>query len=211
MQQQRKGKNNMNLFYNQQGVGDVFLIQLTTDTPKEVKTDKHGDVVVLRNAETEDVIGFNVFQASSYAKVEDNGQVELTEDIVESLQQAFEKNGVEFTLDVDLSPKFVVGHVLQKDKHPNADKLSVCTVDVGNEQLQIVCGAANVDAGQNIVVAKVGAVMPSGMIIRDAELRGVASSGMICSASELGIPNAEENVGILVLAEDAVVGEEFQV
>lgn len=211
MQQQRKEKNNMNLFYNQQGVGDVFLIQLTTDTPKEVKTDKHGDVVVLRNAETEDVIGFNVFQASSYAKVEDNGQVELTEDIVESLQQAFEKNGVEFTLDVDLSPKFVVGHVLQKDKHPNADKLSVCTVDVGNEQLQIVCGAANVDAGQNIVVAKVGAVMPSGMIIRDAELRGVASSGMICSASELGIPNAEENVGILVLAEDAVVGEEFQV
>lgn len=200
----------MNLFYNKKNVGDVFLIQLTTDYPKDIQSDKHGDVVVIRNAETEEVIGFNVFQASSYAKVEENGQVTLTEEIVESLQQAFVKNGVEFTLDVDLSPKFVVGHILQKDKHPNADKLSVCTVDVGNEQLQIVCGAANVDAGQNVVVAKVGAVMPSGMVIRDAELRGVASSGMICSGSELGLPNAEENVGILVLAEDAVVGEAFQ-
>lgn len=208
---ERKGKNKMNLFYNKQHVGDVFLIQLTTDTPKDITSENHGDVVIIRNAETEEIIGFNVFRASSYVKVEENGRVELTEEIVNSLQQALVKNNVEYTFNVDLSPKFVVGHVLQKDKHPNADKLSVCTVDVGIEQLQIVCGAANVDAGQNVVIAKVGAVMPSGMIIRDAELRGVASSGMICSASELGLPNAEENVGILVLADDAVVGEAFQV
>lgn len=208
---ERKGKNKMNLFYNKQHVGDVFLIQLTTDTPKDITSENHGDVVIIRNAETEEIIGFNVFRASSYVKVEENGQVELTEEIVNSLQQALVKNNVEYTFNVDLSPKFVVGHVLQKDKHPNADKLSVCTVDVGIEQLQIVCGAANVDVGQNVVIAKVGAVMPSGMIIRDAELRGVASSGMICSASELGLPNAEENVGILVLADNAVVGEAFQV
>lgn len=197
----------MNLFYNEQGVGDVFLIQLTTNTPKEIETEKHGDVIVIRDAETKEIIGFNVFEASSYGAVEANGQVELTEEIVGNVQTAFEKNGVDYTLAVDLSPKFVIGHVLAKEKHPNADKLSVCTVDIGNEQLQIVCGAANIDAGQKVVVAKVGAVMPSGMIIRDAELRGVPSSGMICSASELAMPNAEKNVGILVLEEDAVVGE----
>ena len=77
--------------------------------------------------------------------------------------------------------------LLTKEKHPNADKLNVCTVDVGNETLQIVCGAPNVEEGQKVVVAKVGAVMPSGMVIRDAELRGVASSGMICSATELSL------------------------
>ncbi len=87
----------------------------------------------------------------------------------------------------------------KKKKHPNADKLNICKVDVGTETLQIVCGAPNVDAGQKVVVAKVGAVMPSGMIIKDAELRGVPSSGMICSAKELALPNAPQEKGILVL------------
>ena len=200
----------MNLFYNKEGVGNVFLIQLTTNTPKEVATEQSGDVVILRDAQTEEIIGFNIFEASSYAEVEANGQVELTEELVETLQQAMTKNNVAYTFDVDLSPKFVIGHVVSKEKHPNADKLSVCTVDVGTEQLQIVCGAANIDADQKVVVAQVGAVMPSGMVIRDAELRGVPSSGMICSTSELAIPNAEQNVGILVLETDAVVGEAFK-
>ena len=116
---------------------------------------------------------------------------------------------MDLKLDVDLSPKFVIGHVLTKEKHPNADKLSVCTVDVGDETLQIVCGASNVDVDQKVVIAKVGAVMPSGLVIRDAELRGVASSGMICSASELALPDAEKGVGILVLDENSVVGQPY--
>ena len=69
------------------------------------------------------------------------GEVELTEEIASLLQEALVKNDVEIKLDVDFTPKFVIGHVLKKEKHPNADKLSVCTVDVGNETVQIVCGA----------------------------------------------------------------------
>lgn len=199
----------MNLFYNENGVGDVLLVQLTTTNPEEVETSSKQDVTLIYDAKTEEVVGFNLFNAKSYVSFDGNGQVEITEEIVNNLQKALEKNAVELSLEVDLSPKFVVGHVLNKEKHPNADKLSVCSVDVGETTLQIVCGAANVAAGQKVVVAKVGAVMPSGLIIRDAELRGVASSGMICSASELALPNAEENVGILVLNEDAVVGEAF--
>ncbi len=126
------------------------------------------------------------------------------------MNEILSRNGVEETLVVDLSPKFVVGYVESKEKHPNADKLSVCKVNVGEETLQIVCGAPNVDQGQKVVVAKVGAVMPSGLVIKDAELRGVPSSGMICSAKELALPDAPAEKGILVLEGDHKAGDAFQ-
>ncbi|MGB2872923.1 YtpR family tRNA-binding protein, partial [Psychrobacillus psychrotolerans] len=128
---------------------------------------------------------------------------------IETVQKTLEKNGVYYTLEADLSPKFVVGLVDSLEQHPNADKLKVCQVNVGESTLQIVCGAPNVEAGQKVVVAKVGAIMPSGMVIKDAELRGVASSGMLCSARELAIPNAPEVKGILILDEQKEVGSEF--
>jgi len=67
-----------------------------------------------------------------------------------------------------------------------------------------------VDAGQKVVVAKIGAVMPSGLVIQPAELRGISSQGMICSARELGLPNAPEKKGILVLEDTYTVGTEFK-
>ncbi|CAM2993194.1 phenylalanine--tRNA ligase subunit beta [Paenibacillus sediminis] len=105
----------------------------------------------------------------------------------------------------------VVGYVKSKEKHPDADKLNVCIVDAGQgEDLQIVCGAKNVDAGQKVPVALVGAVMPGGLEIKKAKLRGVASHGMICSAKELGLNEKllpkEQQEGILVLPEDTQIG-----
>ncbi|WP_127510057.1 phenylalanine--tRNA ligase subunit beta [Paenibacillus humicus] len=98
----------------------------------------------------------------------------------------------------------VVGYVKEKTKHPDADKLNVCKVDVGTgEDLQIVCGAPNVDAGQHVPVATVGAKLPGGLNIKRAKLRGVESQGMICSARELGLNDKllpkELQEGILVL------------
>jgi len=94
--------------------------------------------------------------------------------------------------------KIVVGHVLERAQHPEADKLSVCTVDVGQaEPLQIVCGAPNVAQGQKVPVALIGTTMPGGMEIKKAKLRGVVSCGMICSERELGL--SEEHAGIMVL------------
>ncbi|MCP9850577.1 phenylalanine--tRNA ligase subunit beta [Cyanobium sp. Morenito 9A2] len=95
----------------------------------------------------------------------------------------------------------VVGYVSRREPHPNADKLSVCSVDVGAEQpLQIVCGATNVRAGLHVPVALVGAHLPAvTLTIKPAELRGVASSGMICSLKELGL--ADGSAGIAVLDE----------
>ena len=199
----------MNAFYNKQGVGDVLLVQLTIDKPEKIHTEQFGDVTLIKN-EKQEIAGFNLFQASNYVDLQDQQPLEVTESFVTAVQNALGKNGVSYTLEVDLSPKFVVGYVESKDKHPNADKLNVCQVAVGDETLQIVCGAPNVEAGQKVVVAKVGAVMPSGMVIRDAELRGVPSSGMICSAKELALPDAPTEKGILVLPEDAQTGTPFE-
>ena len=93
----------------------------------------------------------------------------------------------------------VVGYVAQREPHPNADKLSVCSVDIGAaEPLQIVCGAANVCAGIHVPVATVGAYLPAvDLTIKPAELRGVASSGMICSLKELGLADQSDGIAIL--------------
>ncbi|MEK3940267.1 YtpR family tRNA-binding protein [Bacillus pumilus] len=200
----------MNVFYNAEGVGDTLLISLKDVTREEVGHETFGDVVRIFNQETKETTGFNIFNASTYMKIEENGSVPLSETLVQDINEILNRNGVSETLTVDLSPKFVVGYVKEKEKHPNADKLNICQVDVGDETLQIVCGAPNVDQGQYVVVAKVGAVMPSGLVIKDAELRGVPSSGMICSAKELDLPDAPAEKGILVLEGSHQTGEPFK-
>lgn len=200
----------MNVFYNKEHVGDVLLVQLATEAIVKTEVERAGDIAILKEAQTGEIKAFNLFNASKYIQVEAQGNVEITPEFVAQLEAAIKNNGATISLDVDFSPKFVVGYVETKEKHPNADKLSICTVNVGEETLQIVCGAPNVDAGQKVVVAKIGAVMPSGMLIKEGNLRGVDSFGMLCSARELAIPNAPSEKGILILPEDAVVGSAFE-
>lgn len=116
-------------------------------------------------------------------------------------------NAIGFEVDslekISIASKVVVGKVLEKEKHPDADKLNICQVDLGTEQVQIVCGAKNVEAGQFVPVATVGCNLGNNFIIKEAKLRGVESNGMICSATELGLPKL--NDGILEL--DNSIGE----
>src|SRR5947208_218818 len=99
---------------------------------------------------------------------------------------------------------FVVGRVLTAEKHPDADRLSVCTVAVGEGDVaQIVCGAPNVAQGQTVAVARPGAVMPDGTKLGKAKLRGIASEGMILAEDELGIGTL--HAGIMVLDGDSLV------
>ena len=97
---------------------------------------------------------------------------------------------------------FVVGRVLSVEKHPKADRLSVCTLDTGDGERTVVCGAPNVAAGQTVPVALPGATLPGGHEIGEAKLRGVRSAGMICASSELGL--GEGPPGILVLEDDGL-------
>jgi phenylalanyl-tRNA synthetase beta chain len=100
---------------------------------------------------------------------------------------------------------FVIGKVLEREKHPDADRLSVCTVDTGDDDPRtIVCGAPNVAVGQTVPVALPGATMPGGAKLGKAKLRGVESHGMILSAAELEV--AEESAGILVLEDGPTPG-----
>lgn len=132
------------------------------------------------------------------------------QDLAEKITRA----GIEVDAVIDRASgmtNVVVGHVVSKEKHPEADKLNVCQVNVGEEELQqIVCGAPNVDAGQNVIVARPGAKLPGGIKIKKAKLRGVESNGMICSLQELGIegrlvPKAYAE-GIYVLPVDSTPG-----
>lgn len=143
---------------------------------------------------------------SQYVDIEGFAPQELAEKITRS--------GIEVDAVIDRAQgmtNVVVGHVVSKEKHPEADKLNICQVDVGEENLQqIVCGAPNVDAGQKVIVARPGAKLPGGIKIKKAKLRGQESNGMICSLQELGIegrlvPKAYAE-GIYVLPEDSKPG-----
>ncbi|MDH4167170.1 MAG: phenylalanine--tRNA ligase subunit beta [Gammaproteobacteria bacterium] len=101
-------------------------------------------------------------------------------------------------------PGVIVGEIVERVKHPNADTLSVCQVSTGAEIVQIVCGAPNARAGMKAPLATVGARLPGGMEIRKAMLRGVESLGMLCSARELAL--SEDSVGLLELPADAPTG-----
>ena len=112
---------------------------------------------------------------------------------------------------ISIPSKVVVGKVLERVKHPEADKLSICQVDLGTHQVQIVCGAKNVDAGQFVPVATLGCDLGNDFIIKEAKLRGVESNGMICSATELGLSKLNE--GILELDDsigEVILGKELR-
>ncbi|PKK95009.1 MAG: phenylalanine--tRNA ligase subunit beta, partial [Tenericutes bacterium HGW-Tenericutes-5] len=114
--------------------------------------------------------------------------------------------GLKKLVDID---GLVIGHVKSLKKHEDADKLSVCIVDVGDEELQIICGAPNVAENQKVIVAKSGVVLPGNFKIKKAKIRGVESNGMICSLAELGIQEFDSSEkGIYVLGDDALVGKD---
>jgi len=128
--------------------------------------------------------------------------------LAEQLTMAgLEVDGIE-----SVAPAFdnvVVGHVVSCEKHPDADKLNLCQVDIGeSDNLQIICGASNVRADLKVIVATVGAKLPGGLKIKKAKLRGVESFGMICSESELGMSDSSE--GISELDSDAPIGQDIR-
>src|SRR5580698_6150947 len=101
----------------------------------------------------------------------------------------------------------IVCQILSSEKHPNADRLSVCRVNDGQGERQIVCGAKNYKVGDKVPVALPGVTLPNGITIKEAKLRSVESQGMLCSAEELGLPKGED--GLLILPADAPLGKKF--
>lgn len=133
------------------------------------------------------------------------------EDLAEKITKTgIEVDGIEYV--AEKSENVVVGYVKECEQHPNADKLNLCQVDVGDETLQIICGAPNIKQGLKVAVAKPKAVLPGNFKIKKVKLRGIESNGMICSLQELGI--AEKYVpkdvadGIFVFPDHVEVGQD---
>lgn len=141
---------------------------------------------------------------NDYVKVEDLDFHEVADKMV------FAGNEYESVEKISTATNIVVGYVLECKMHPESKKLHICKVDVGDEVVQILCGAPNMRQGIKVPVAKVDAKLPNGMEIKKAKLAGMDSNGMCCALEELGIESKyiseEEKKGIHILPEDAPVG-----
>ena len=128
-----------------------------------------------------------------------NEWIDLSAIATEQLLKTFNAIGLEVDRHevISVPGKVVIGYVESCEKHPDADKLNVCQVNVGSDLRQIVCGASNVRVGIYVAVATVGAELPGGLIIKEAKLRGMDSYGMICSSKEIGLPSMGEGIMIL--------------
>ncbi len=141
-----------------------------------------------------------------------NEFIDLSSVSNEKLYETFNSIGLEVDslTQIEIAEKVVIGKIISCEKHPDADKLNVCQIDVGSGTRQIVCGAANVVDAEYVAVATIGAVLPGDFVIKHAKLRGVESEGMVCASSELGLPDTGK--GIMILDEsigELVVGKEF--
>lgn len=193
-------------FYNLDHVGDIALTRVGDG--KTFSYDKYDDLVVLKD-KNENVIGYNLLNASKYLGDINNGLIKFNDQQIDAFNQLLEKYGF-LPVVLDKTPRFIVGKVVSMCDHPDSDHLHICQVNLGDEETQIVCGAPNVEQGQRVVVATTGAIMPNGLVIKPSKLRKVDSNGMICSARELGLPNAPQVRGILVLDKEKYnIGESF--
>lgn len=197
--------------YNKQNVGDTLMVLIADDHQMDNISERKGNVARISIPDGT-TVAWNFFDISRLMIFKEDGQQFLSEKEIDLLNQELKNAGFEERLPDDNEPKFVVGYVKTSVDHPDSDHLHITETEIDNGQvLQIVCGAKNIAAGQKVVVAKPGAMMPDGMMIWPGKLRGVESFGMICSAAELHLPDAKIGQGILVLPEDTPTGEAFPI
>lgn len=189
--------------YNPTELGDILLVVLAADV-SEQRVSQKNNIIQFSDSVSGQPIGYNILHSSELLpNLTGNGRIQLNNEQLQCLNAALRQAGFNTEVKLDQRPRFVVGLIEKLEDHPNSNHLHIAQVQVEDQhKLQIVCGAPNVAAGQIVVVAEPGAMMPNGEIIWPGELRGVASAGMICSARELGLPNAPQKRGILVLPAD---------
>ncbi|MBG9980876.1 DUF4479 and tRNA-binding domain-containing protein [Facklamia sp. DSM 111018] len=198
-------------FYNPEGIGDVLLLTCANADGAHLISESRGPITEIKDKTNGEIVGLNIHRISEYFVPDGNGLVLLTSDQVTQLNQLLEANAFDYVISVDNRTKFVVGLVEECVPHEDSDHLHITKTRISQDEvLQIVCGAANIAQGQKVLVAKPGAVMPSGLIIWPGELRGVQSNGMICSTRELGLEELENYPGIWELTTKAEIGQTLE-
>ena len=196
--------------YNKEYVGDVLMVIVADRQDAKLAVERMGNVARVYRLDSAETVAWNIFQVSSLIDITERGQVLLTDKEIAILNQELSQAGFEPELVNDLSPKFVVGEIVEMVAHPDSDHLNICQVKVAADKVvQIVAGAPNAKVGLKTIVALPGAMMPKGNLIFPGELRGEKSFGMMCSPRELQLPNAPQKRGIIELASSEVVGTAF--
>lgn len=188
----------INIFYNKMNLNDTMIISLSDQNVETIEN--HKDYTILKNKD--EIVGINIFNISNYINIPE-GYLLYNKSIKDLVQKIC-------NLDIDKyhNKKFVVGKVLECEDIPNTH-LHLCKVDVGDKQLQIVCGASNVKKDILVVTALVNTCMPNGMYIKKGKLQGHESFGMLCSEKEL-MNTQIESKGILILdSNNYQVGQEY--
>ena len=196
--------------YNKEHVGDVLMVIVADGQGVKLAAERKGNVARIYRLDNGETVAWNIFQVSNLFNITERGQVFLTDEEISILNQELSQAGFEPELVNDLSPKFVVGEIVEMVAHPDSDHLNICQVKVAADKVvQIVAGAPNAKVGLKTIVALPGAMMPKGNVIFPGELRGEKSFGMMCSPRELQLPNAPQKRGIIELASSEVVGTAF--
>lgn len=154
----------------------VLMVRFNDDPVSTV--DRLADAVLMFNTQGE-LIGCNLLNAP-FIK---SGYIELDLDLKNFIEKKF--SSLNLDIDIDQQSYFVCGRIKKVDDHPQFDHLHICTVDIGNKDISIVCGAKNVNKNMLVVVALPNAVLPEGTFISEGKVAGVPSQGMLCSLSEI--------------------------
>ncbi|MEF9984872.1 MAG: DUF4479 domain-containing protein [Malacoplasma sp.] len=179
----------MNIFYNKNGLQDTLIISVENIEHDLLIEEK--DYVVLKNENN--VVGINIFHFSKYLDIK-SGYIYPTNEIITIVKKI---------TNIDIKPfvqiNFQVGKIASFEKIPNT-KLSNCKINIGEETLQIVCGANNFETNNLVVVAKINSMLPNGFHIHKSKIQGFESFGMLCSKKEMLLKDFDGNdVGILLL------------
>lgn len=192
---------NMNIFYNKQTLLDTLVG--ITDYSLDLIEKKLGDTTLFLKKDTNELMGFNILNVSKYISLNDGRQI-LTNDLKQFISSKCE-------CDFNQSKSgFIVGKIIECE-NVEGTHLSKCVIDINqDEHLKIVCGGENARTGILVVVAMVGTIMPSGLLIEESYLRGFISQGMLCSATELSIKDLSPKKGIIELDSSYKIGEIFK-
>ncbi|MFV0288890.1 MAG: YtpR family tRNA-binding protein [Mycoplasmatales bacterium] len=181
-------------FYNEE---ENTLILATVLGAKQINSKQEKDIIKIYN-ERDELIGINIF---NYNNMKLKQGIVNNEDIKEEINKFFGHNWQ--------SP-YLIGKIINIKKHPKSEKLNICQVDLGMQEVQIVCGASNVKVGIKVIVSQVGAVMPNGMKIKPSKLLDEESNGMITSLFELGLEKTAGQ-GIAILDDIYQIGQSYKI
>ena len=194
------------LFYNKEKIGDVLMIVFNEEAipTKIVKEDN-----LVKIYKMNDLIGINIFNILDSIKIHANGLIPLpVNQLIDVINEMLVKHNLE-PLPYKRSSGFVIGKIISCMPHEESEHLHILKVNVGDEVLDIVCGASNVENGEIVVVAKIGTTMFDGSKIKKGNLLGVDSYGMCCSERELNLTNDQNKHGLLLLDDSFKPGEDF--